>query len=94
MYACARIHYYIYYTWKDTYHLPLSAPLIPLENAEKGRKKKEEKERKREERKEGKKKKKKSREQKRLRKAGEALPGLCHTQKKETRLISETGLPL
>ena len=91
MYACARIHYYIYYTWKDTYHLPLSAPLIPLENAEKGRRKKE-KERKREERKEGKK--KKSREQKRPKKAGEALPGLCHTQKKETRLISETGLPL
>ena len=91
MYACARIHYYIYYTWKDTYHLPLSVPLIPLENAEKGRRKKE-KERKREERKEGKK--KKSREQKRPKKAGEALPGLCHTHKKEARLISETGLPL
>ena len=92
MYACARIHYYIYYTWKDTCHLPLSAPLIPLENAEKGRRKKE-KERKREERKEGKK--KKSREQKRPKKAGRGIARpVPHTKKKEARLISETGLPL
>ena len=93
MYACARIHYYIYYTWKDTYHLPLSAPLFPLENAEKGRRKKEKgegKEKRREERGE------KGKEQRaeKTKKAGEALPGLCHTQKKEARLISETGLPL
>ena len=93
MYACARIHYYIYYTWKDTYHLPLSAPLIPLENAEKGRRKKEKgegKEKRREERGEKEKEQRAEKTQKGRRGIARPVP---HTKKK-TRLISETGLPL
>ena len=83
MYACARIHYYIYYTWKDTYHLPLSAPLFPLENTEKGRRKREER---------GEKEKEQRAEKTKKGRRGIARP-VPHT-KKETRLISETGLPL
>ena len=83
MYACARIHYYIYYTWKDTYHLPLSVPLIPLENAEKGRRKKEKgegKEKRREER--GEKEKEQRAEKTKKGRRGIARP-VPHTKKRD-----------
>jgi len=55
--------------------------LFPLENAEKGRRKREEKE------------KEQRAEKTQKGRRGIARP-VPHTQKKEARLISETGLPL